>query len=203
MMMFARSASARAGLRRRWRPCAPSADCRGSRTRCAGSAFRSTPSRSRSRLHRRRGAVAGARRGLEQRDLFADQRNRAASVASRRPGGAHIAQTMEQDRANLRSRIRSSSAPAHCSPAAPSSPHRAASSSCSSRHEGVGGATPPNPPAATGGRRLLGTLRQRAQIGRLLGPDDNRTVGQQPVAVISDRYWSRRFGRSDACWTRS
>jgi predicted permease len=40
------------------------------------------------------------------------------------------------------------------------------------------------------------TLRQRAQIGRLLGPDDNRTVGQHPVAVISDRYWSRRFGRS-------
>ncbi len=43
---------------------------------------------------------------------------------------------------------------------------------------------------------FFGTLRQRAQIGRLLGPDDNRTVGQHPVAVISDRYWSRRFGRA-------
>ena len=43
---------------------------------------------------------------------------------------------------------------------------------------------------------FFGTLRQRAQIGRLLGPDDNRTVGQHPVAVISDRYWSRRFGRT-------
>jgi predicted permease len=43
---------------------------------------------------------------------------------------------------------------------------------------------------------FFGTLRQRAQIGRLLGPGDNRTVGQHPVAVISDGYWSRRFGRS-------
>lgn len=43
---------------------------------------------------------------------------------------------------------------------------------------------------------FFGTLRQRAQIGRLLGPDDNRAVGQHPVAVISDRYWSRRFGRT-------
>jgi predicted permease len=43
---------------------------------------------------------------------------------------------------------------------------------------------------------FFGTLRQRAQIGRLLGPGDNRTVGQHPVAVISDRYWSRRFGRT-------
>ena len=43
---------------------------------------------------------------------------------------------------------------------------------------------------------FFGALRQRAQIGRLLGPDDNRALGQHPVAVISDRYWSRRFGRS-------
>ena len=43
---------------------------------------------------------------------------------------------------------------------------------------------------------FFGTLRQRAQIGRLLGPDDNRTVGRHPVAVMSDRYWSRRFGRT-------
>jgi predicted permease len=43
---------------------------------------------------------------------------------------------------------------------------------------------------------FFGTLRQRAQIGRLLGPGDNRAVGQHPVAVISDRYWTRRFGRA-------
>lgn len=43
---------------------------------------------------------------------------------------------------------------------------------------------------------FFGALRQRAQIGRLLGPGDNRSPGQHPVAVISDRYWSRRFGRS-------
>ena len=65
-----------------------------------------------------------------------------------------------------------------------------------SRGDG-GGASPPEP------ARLqlvagdyFGTLRQRAQIGRLLGPDDNRTLGQHPVAVISDQYWRRRFDRS-------
>ena len=42
----------------------------------------------------------------------------------------------------------------------------------------------------------FGTLRQRAQIGRLLGPDDNRTLGQRPIAVMSDQYWRRRFGGS-------
>lgn len=43
---------------------------------------------------------------------------------------------------------------------------------------------------------FFGTLRQRAQIGRLLSPGDNRTIGQHPAAVISDRYWSRRFDRA-------
>jgi predicted permease len=43
---------------------------------------------------------------------------------------------------------------------------------------------------------FFGTLRQRAQIGRLLGPGDNRSLGQHPAVVISDRYWSRRFGRT-------
>ena len=41
-------------------------------------------------------------------------------------------------------------------------------------------------------------FRQRAQVGRLLGPDDNRVLGQHPAAVISDGYWTRRFGRSAA-----
>jgi predicted permease len=43
---------------------------------------------------------------------------------------------------------------------------------------------------------FFGTLRQRAQVGRLLGPLDNRAVGQHPIVVISDRFWSRRFGRT-------
>jgi predicted permease len=63
--------------------------------------------------------------------------------------------------------------------------------------DGGGGASPPEAvPMQLVAGDFFGTLRQRAQIGRLLGPDDNRTLGQHPVAVISDRYWSRRFGRS-------
>jgi predicted permease len=42
---------------------------------------------------------------------------------------------------------------------------------------------------------FFGTLRQHAQIGRLLGPGDDRSPGQ-PVAVISDGYWTRRFART-------
>jgi putative ABC transport system permease protein len=63
-----------------------------------------------------------------------------------------------------------------------------------------GGGVAARPPEATRLQLVagdfFGTLRQRAQLGRLLGPDDNRTLGQHPVAVISDRYWSLRFGRS-------
>ncbi len=39
-------------------------------------------------------------------------------------------------------------------------------------------------------------LRQRPELDRLLTPDDNRHLGAHPVAVISDGYWSRRYGRS-------
>lgn len=42
----------------------------------------------------------------------------------------------------------------------------------------------------------FGALRQRARVGRLIGPGDNRVLGGHPVAVISDRYWHQRFGRS-------
>ena len=31
-------------------------------------------------------------------------------------------------------------------------------------------------------------------LGRTLTPDDNRTLGEHPVAVISGSYWQRRFG---------
>ena len=64
----------------------------------------------------------------------------------------------------------------------------------------VGTRGDPSPPEAARLQLIagdfFGTLRQHAQIGRLLGPADNRTVGQHPVAVISDRYWTRRFGRT-------
>jgi len=39
-------------------------------------------------------------------------------------------------------------------------------------------------------------LRQRAQVGRLLGPGDDLTRGGPPVVVISDGFWTRRFGRA-------
>src|SRR5690349_20395021 len=36
-------------------------------------------------------------------------------------------------------------------------------------------------------------LGVKPQAGRLLGPDDDRTVGESHVAVLTDRYWRRRF----------
>jgi predicted permease len=42
----------------------------------------------------------------------------------------------------------------------------------------------------------FGLLRQRPQVGRLLERTDNQIVGQHPVAVISDAYWTRKFGRA-------
>ena len=41
-------------------------------------------------------------------------------------------------------------------------------------------------------------LRQQPQLGRLLGPEDDVVSAPRAVAVISDSYWSRRFGRSPA-----
>jgi predicted permease len=39
---------------------------------------------------------------------------------------------------------------------------------------------------------LLGT---RPHLGRLLTPADNRSLGVHPVAIVSDGFWTRRFGR--------
>lgn len=39
-------------------------------------------------------------------------------------------------------------------------------------------------------------LGVRPALGRLLTPDDNRSLGQHPVMVISYSYWQRRFGRN-------
>ena len=41
-------------------------------------------------------------------------------------------------------------------------------------------------------------LRQRAQAGRLIEPRDTAAVGANPVMVISDAYWQRRFQRDPA-----
>ena len=40
---------------------------------------------------------------------------------------------------------------------------------------------------------FFGTLGARAEIGRLLAPDDDH-VGQPPVAVLSDEFWRSRLG---------
>ena len=49
------------------------------------------------------------------------------------------------------------------------------------------------------GQMVSGTFHSvlgvNAQAGRTLTPEDDRTQGAHPVAVISDGYWSRRFGR--------
>jgi predicted permease len=39
------------------------------------------------------------------------------------------------------------------------------------------------------------TLATHSTVGRLLGEDDDRTIGGSPVAVISYGCWERRFGR--------
>lgn len=46
---------------------------------------------------------------------------------------------------------------------------------------------------------FFGVLRLQPQLGRLLSPEDNRTVGGHPVTVISYAYWRRKFnGGADA-----
>src|SRR5438552_7705187 len=37
-------------------------------------------------------------------------------------------------------------------------------------------------------------LGLKPQIGRLLTPDDDRTIGESHVVVLSDQYWHARFG---------
>jgi predicted permease len=43
--------------------------------------------------------------------------------------------------------------------------------------------------------RFFPLLGVRAQHGRLISPDDDRTLGGGPVMVISADFWERRFGR--------
>mgnify|MGYP003622934528 CR=1 FL=1 len=39
----------------------------------------------------------------------------------------------------------------------------------------------------------------RSTLGRLINAEDTRAVGGNPVAVLSNGYWMRRFGRRPAC----
>jgi predicted permease len=41
---------------------------------------------------------------------------------------------------------------------------------------------------------FFSVLRLEPQLGRLLSPEDNATMGDHPVSVISEAYWKRRFG---------
>jgi predicted permease len=66
------------------------------------------------------------------------------------------------------------------------------------RGGGVGASPPETARLQLVAGDFFGTLRQRAQIGRLLVPDDHRSSARRPVAVISDAYWSRRFDRAAA-----
>ena len=43
---------------------------------------------------------------------------------------------------------------------------------------------------------FFSVLQVTPQLGRLLTPDDNRTMGGHPVAVISDAFWRRRFNNA-------
>jgi predicted permease len=63
----------------------------------------------------------------------------------------------------------------------------------------TGGSATPQPESGRGqlvSGEYFRLLRQRPQVGRLLEQTDNQIVGQHPVAVISDAYWTRKFGRA-------
>jgi predicted permease len=64
-------------------------------------------------------------------------------------------------------------------------------------HARIGGAAQAEPiPAHLVSGEFFGVLGVSAARGRVLTPDDNRTPGGHPVAVISYGCWQRRFGGS-------
>jgi predicted permease len=58
------------------------------------------------------------------------------------------------------------------------------------------------PEPAINGQLVTGSyysvLGVNTTLGRTIAPDDDRAPGAHPVCVISDGYWSRRFGRDPA-----
>jgi putative ABC transport system permease protein len=46
-----------------------------------------------------------------------------------------------------------------------------------------------------GGPRLFEVLDVKPQLGRLIAPDEDQVENWAPVALISDRFWERRFER--------
>src|SRR5256885_4181308 len=46
-------------------------------------------------------------------------------------------------------------------------------------------------------------LGVRAQIGRTFTPDDDRTPGGHPIAILSHNYWTRRFAADPTVLNRS
>src|SRR5262245_6524357 len=42
------------------------------------------------------------------------------------------------------------------------------------------------------------TLGVQPSLGRLIGPDDDRVIGQSPVVVLSHSYWKARFNENPA-----
>jgi hypothetical protein len=46
-----------------------------------------------------------------------------------------------------------------------------------------------------GGPRLFEVLDVQPQIGRLITPEEDQVENWAPVALISDRFWERRYQR--------
>ena len=63
----------------------------------------------------------------------------------------------------------------------------------------LGGANDGTPaedlPVIRGGPRLFEVLDIQPQIGRLITPEEDQVENWAPVALISDRFWERRFER--------
>lgn len=49
----------------------------------------------------------------------------------------------------------------------------------------------------------FGLLGLRPALGRLLGPDDDRVVGEHPVAVLGHRFWESRLGADPSILNRT
>lgn len=49
----------------------------------------------------------------------------------------------------------------------------------------------------------FGLLGVRPQLGRAIGPEDDRVPGGHPIAMISDGYWRRQFGADPSVVGRS